>query len=41
MAGLTPESPHLVRLNCRHDCYLRVTENGVEGTKDENDDYSE
>lgn len=45
MDGLKVESSHriqdLIRLKCRHGYYIRVTDDCVEGIKDENDEYSE
>jgi len=38
---LTKNISRITRLICRHGYYLRVTEDRVEGIKDENDQYSE
>ena len=41
MDDLTPKDSRPVRLTCRHGFYLRITEDVVEGSKDESDQYSE
>jgi len=41
MVHFTPNTSSLKHLKCSHGFYLRVKENGVEGSLDENDIYSE
>lgn len=41
MGDLIPSYSLEKRVKCRHGYYLKVTENGVEGSRDENDLYSE
>lgn len=41
MVHFTPNTSSPKHLKCSHGFYLRVTENGVEGSRNENDIYSE
>ncbi|KAL9961483.1 hypothetical protein ACROYT_G030430 [Oculina patagonica] len=40
MGDLIPSYSLEKRVKCRHGYYLKVTENGVEGSRDENDLYT-